>query len=129
MRLYCVTLLIGLSAASGASASSFVTVAPPASASAGSIVYFGTPAPKPVVTAAAASSDMPALNYPPPLPPALATAPVLPAQASPSIVAMGEPAVENFQVSAIAEKKPAGRRPDVAPMVIRGGISGEMFAR
>lgn len=129
MRLYCVALLIGLTAASGASASSIVTIAPPASGSASSFVHFGTPAPKPAVAAAAASSDLPALNYPTPLPPALATAPVRPVQASPSIVAMGEPAVENMQVSAIAEKKPASRRPDVAPMVIRGGISGEMFAR
>lgn len=125
MRLYCVTLLIGATAATGASASSFVTVAAPASPS--SIVYYGKPAP--VMSAAASvATDLPALNYPLPLPPAApAVAPATPA--SPSVVALGEPAVENFQVAAIAEKKPANRRPDFAPMVIRGGISGEMFAR
>lgn len=127
MRLYCVTLLVGVTAASGASASSLVTVAAPASPS--SIVYYGKPAPQPApAMSAAASPNLPALNYPAPLAPIpMAAAPI--AQASPSIVALGEPAVENFQVAAIAEKKPASRKPNFAPMVIRGGISGELFAR
>lgn len=127
MRLYCVTLLVGVTAASGASASSLVTVAAPTSPS--SIVYYGTPAPEAApAMSAAASPNLPALNYPAPLAATpMAAAPI--AQASPSIVALGEPAVENFQVAAIAEKKPASHKPNFTPMVIRGGISGELFAR
>jgi hypothetical protein len=129
MRLFCVALLLGATAATGASASSFVAIGAPASK--GSFVYLGAPASIPEPVAAVAPSvdpQLPPLKYPMQAPPALATAPA-PMQISPSIVAMGEPAVEDFQVAAIAEKKPAAHRPDFAPMVIRGGISGEMFAR
>jgi hypothetical protein len=129
MRLFCVALLLGATAATGASASSFVAIGAPASK--GSFVYLGAPASIPEPVAADAPSvdpPLPPLKYPMQAPPALATAPA-PMQVSPSIVAMGEPAVEDFQVAAIAEKKPAAHRPDFAPMVIRGGISGEMFAR
>jgi hypothetical protein len=129
MRVLCVALILGVTA-TGASASSFLTVGTPAATSTGSFVYLGRPATEPATApaAAVASPGLPALSYPTQAPPALAAAAPA-AQSSPSIVVMGEPAVENFKVAAIAEKKPANRRLDLAPMVIRGGISGEMFAR
>ena len=69
-----------------------------------------------------------ALHYPPPVPAELKAARTQ-TRVSASVVAMGEPGVEYSKVSAIAPKAPQKRAPDFSPMVIRGGISGDVFAR
>lgn len=69
-----------------------------------------------------------ALHYPAPMPPGLkapnGSAPIV--KVSRSVIAMGEPEVEYFKVAAVP-KKPAAPRFALAPLVIRGGISGDAF--
>jgi len=48
---------------------------------------------------------------------------------SPSVIAVAEPAVEPGKVSAIASEAKHRRNPHLPPMVIRGGIFGDPFAR
>ncbi len=153
MRLYCVAMFAGVIASTGASASSFVTLPAPEEAVSPSFVYLGGAEPKAAEAPGAAQPALAALHYPAPLsetlngaeatpaPPvpqiALHYPPPVPAElkasttqtkVSASIIAMGEPEVEYFEVAAIEPKKPKKRAPDFAPMVIRGGISGEVFA-
>lgn len=127
-----------------ASASSFLTLPAEKAAISRSMVFFGTPpmaiakapeAPAAVSTDDAIVPDI-ALAYPAPLDPALRPARPAPAAVpytmlSPSIIALGEPAqpVEDMNVAAIGNNGPALRRPDLAPMVIRGGIAGDAFSR
>ncbi|MDP3896636.1 MAG: hypothetical protein Q8Q62_08165 [Mesorhizobium sp.] len=105
-----------------------------------SMVFYGTP-PEVIATAPAQPAASPgddaivpdvALAYPAPLDPALRPAPPAPyTMLSPSIIALGEPAqpVEDMNVAAIGNSPPALRRSEPAPMVIRGGIAGDAFAR
>jgi hypothetical protein len=78
----------------------------------------------------AADDDEPriALHYPAPIPPGLkapnGSAPIV--RLSRSVIAMGEPEVEYFKVAAVP-KRPAAPRFALAPLVIRGGISGDAF--
>lgn len=136
MRLYCALLGLGLLAAGDASASSFVTVAPPASGKSSSIVMLGTPAPAPAVVAGG-DIPLPPLAYPEP---SGSPAPAFPphgTRVSQSIVAMGEPApfaedaipVAQETVAAIPEAAPPPPLQDAPVLtVIRGGIVGGNFA-
>ena len=61
------------------------------------------------------------------LPPELAGAPIA---LSPSVIALGEPAVEQGLVAAIpSAEKQRPRNPHLPPMVIRGGIFGDPFTQ
>lgn len=153
MRLYCVAIFAGAIASTGASASSFVTLPAREEAVSPSFVYLGGAETKvaeapattePVLAAlhypaplsetlngAGATSAPPvpqiALHYPPPVPAELKASSTQ-TKVSASVIAMGEPEVEYFKVAAIEPKKPQKRAPNFSPMVIRGGISGDVFA-
>lgn len=142
MRLFCSVLCLCVVSGTAASASSFVTLPAETATISRSMVFFGTPAP---ATPRADGADLQevvetvALNYPAPIglrgdptteagsPRALFPDPFT--QISPSVIALGEPAqeVENMEVAAIGAKTPATRGPRFAPMVIRGGITGDAF--
>jgi len=153
MRLHCLAMIAGMAASTGASASSFVTLPAQVRPSSPSIVHLGSAAP---VTAkasparleattpgagAAAVAEAPegersdpalptevALRYPAPVPdelkPSGANATLV---VSRSVIAMGEPAVEMFKVAAVDGGKRQTPRFALAPLVIRGGISGDAF--
>lgn len=154
MRLYCVAIVAGVLASTGASASSFVTVPAPTKAVSPSFVYLGGAEPA-VATVSAPVQDalvypaplsaglvspaLPAapeppkiaLHYPAPFPDALrtpnATAPIT--RVSTSIITMGEPEVEYFEVAAIVPEPRPKQPPNFSPMVMRGGIVGDAIAR
>lgn len=153
MRLYCVAIFAGAIASTGASASSFVTLPAREEAVSPSFVYLGGAEPKIAEAPGTAQPVLAALHYPAPLsgtlngaeaknaPPAPQIAlhypPPVPAElkasskqtkVSASVIAMGETEVEYFKVAAIEPKKPQKRAPNFSPMVIRGGISGDVFA-
>lgn len=153
MRLYCVAIFAGAIASTGASASSFVTLPAREEAVSASFVYLGGAEPKVAEAPATTEPALAALHYPAPLsqtlngaeamsaPPvpqiALHYPPPVPAElkaattqtrVSASIIAMGEPDVEYFEVAAVEPKKTKKRPPDFSPMVIRGGIFGPAFA-
>ena len=121
-RLYCAALLIAFGAADGAHAASIETFGAPKASP--SIIYLGTPAPqaKPAVQAVAAA-DMPALHYPtePPVELAIARAPASGTRISASIIALGEPGIEDVKVAAVPKKTP--HAPE--PIVLRGGVWGD----
>lgn len=146
-------MFAGVIASTGASASSFVTLPAREEAVSPSFVYLGGTEPKVAEAPGAAQPALAALHYPAPLAGALNGAetkgaapvpqialhypPPIPAELkapstqtriSASVIAMGEPEVEYFKVAAIEPKKPRKRAPDFSPMVIRGGISGDVFA-
>lgn len=121
MRLFWVVLGAGVSAASSAAASSFITL-PAAPRDGGSIIHLGAPAPS--VIALAPREPQPVAETPV-MPVEKAAGPTI---ISPSIFALGEPAVEDMHVAAV-EEKPARRGPNFAPMVIRGGLRGDAFER
>ena len=92
-----------------------------------SILYYGPAA------GAGGAPDMifePSLPLAPP-PPELAGAPLdTPVALSPSVIEIGEPAVEKGLVAAIPEaEKQRPRNPHLPPMVIRGGIFGDPATR
>jgi hypothetical protein len=124
MRVFTAVLFLGTAISSGAQASSFDVpesmteaigpsmmaigdVLPPASGAQSSFATVQTPI---EAAAQALGSDAPAL--------------------APSIIAIGEPALDVEKVAAIpadAETKPSPRLA-FSPMVIRGGLAGDAFA-
>lgn len=133
MRLYCIALFAGIAASTGASASSFVTL-PLHGEVSPSVMHLGTApdiatAARPgeaVTSQTGPDETLPALRYPPPMPRGLGM-PVAQTIVSASVIAMGAPAVEDFEVAAVKPEKPA--RPLFAsmPLVMRGGIRGDAF--
>lgn len=127
---------LALIAAGEASASSFVTVAPPAPEDTPSIVVLGTQT-RAVQIAQASQSDamvLPPLSYPGTSLEPRDQAPDSGTMLSPSIVALGQPATElpvadDDVVAAIPKAKPKPRpfRGVSHMMVIRGGIAGDPF--
>jgi hypothetical protein len=109
----------------GAKSSSIVTLGAPAAdskAASPSFIALGSPAPSPTFVA---------LSSPPPSPTQAVAAirtdgPVTP---SPSIIALGEPAVTLEKVAAIPAEKKTKRLQELPPMVIRGGLIGNAFER
>ena len=105
MRIQAVVLALGVTVAGAAEASSLLVVAPPAEKLSVSLTAVGTPQTAPAEGNASI-------------------------QISPSMMAKGEPAVEDENVSSIDAEQPqkstlAAARP---PMVIRGGMVGDAFA-
>ncbi len=133
MRLYCIALLAGIAASTGASASSFVTLPLHGDVSP-SVMHLGTApdiaaAAKPVeaVTSQVRPNEtLPTLRYPPPMPRGL-DVPVAQTRVSASVIAMGAPAVEDFEVAAVKPEKPARSLFASMPLVMRGGIRGDAF--
>lgn len=138
MSLRIITIgMISLAAMTGsAAASSFVTFGEPAPAATPSIVVMGAPDPIKVAATDSAKPETPAdpsqqaLSQMTPgswqqLP---ATAAVEPEVISPSIVAYGTPwpPVTYEKVAAIPKK--TSSKSHFAPMVIRGGLVGDVFA-
>lgn len=88
--------------------------------------HAGTPAEVVKSDVGSAENSLPALHYPPPLPGGI-KAPAAQTRVSASVIAIGEPAVEYFDVAAVKPERPA--RPLFAsmPLVMRGGIRGDAF--
>ncbi len=115
--------------APAAEASSFVSVAPPQGKLSSSFLVLGE-APPPAVQEAAVQrpeKHRSSLDTPPDF----AWEPA-PAILSPSVIALGAPAVEDVKVAAIpkpvAAPKPAARRkPYIVPKVVRAGVQGHAF--
>lgn len=115
-----------LSSTAAADASSFVAIAPPKQPVSRSFVVLGTPG-QPVTEAEAepdagaetrdalASLPMPADPDTPPM-----------RRISRSILAVGSPGVTFEQVAAVRPTRPARNAMQTAPLVIRGGIVGDL---
>lgn len=132
MRVLVLVLLWSTVLAGEASASSFVTLAPPADAATPSFAVLETPSIKTIgLPKAPLSASGTALSYPypaEPLPHVAHGAPPGEVALSPSVVAMGEPAISFDKVAAISDKTRT-RQSLSLPMVIRGGVVGDAFSR
>ena len=122
MRYLFPIVLLGMLASGPAGASSLLQrAAEPVSPS---IIYYGEPKAGSIETAPDVVTEPPIPLEAPPA--GVASADRDPIVVSPSVIALGEPAVESGHVASIGEKR--NRRPP-PPMVIRGGVSGEPSAR
>jgi hypothetical protein len=127
MRHFLPIILLGLLFSGPAGASSFV--APKPVQISPSIIYFGEPEPSDDASAQAEPEQ-------PARPSSVAALPAgrpVPGGSfivlSPSVIALGEPLVETGQVASISREEKPRRNPHLPPMVIRGGIFGDPFAR
>ncbi len=132
MRVLVLVLLWSTVLAGEALASSFVMLAPPADAATPSFVVLGTPSIKTIEPSRTplSVSGMP-LSYPYPTepPPHVAHGPSPGAVVlSPSVIAMGEPAISFDKVAAISNRTRTKQSLSL-PMVIRGGVVGDAFSR
>ncbi|MBE7248033.1 MAG: hypothetical protein INR63_24065, partial [Actinomycetospora chiangmaiensis] len=116
-------VLLGGSA-TAAGASSFVSVEAPREAVSASFVVIGEPAPAPGMQAARAPEKPAPPRSPLDLPP-LASADEDIHRISASIVALGEPDVEEVEVASIGAPPERKADPFRMPMVIRGGVVGD----
>lgn len=126
MRPFLPTILLGILASGAANASSFAELTPAGTRISPSIIFLGTPA------APAPDAVIVAQQIPFAPPPALAGAPKPEiTQVSPSVIALGllQPDVDLSRFAAIDEKPRRMRDPHLPPMVIRGGLFGDAFAR
>lgn len=127
MRYFLPIALLGIAVSGPAGASSFVMLERAVDAATPSIIFYREPR---VETLAPSSPDV-VMQPPIPLgapPPGLAGGAGDMAVISPSIIALGEPAVETGQVASIGQReRPRQRGPNLPPMVIRGGIFGDPF--
>lgn len=131
MRVLVLVLLWSTVLAGEALASSFVMLAPPADAATPSFIVLGTPSIKTIEPSRAplSASGTP-LSYPYPVEPPLAAHGPSPSAValSPSVIAMGEPAISFDKVAAISNRTRTKQSLSL-PMVIRGGVVGDAFSR
>ena len=124
MRPFLPTILLGILASGAADASSFAVFEPVGTRISPSIIFLGTPsAPAPD------AAEQQAASAPPP---ALAGAPEPNVtQVSPSVIALApfQPEVDLSRFAAVDDKPQRMRNPHLPPMVIRGGLFGDAFAR
>lgn len=129
-RLLIPTLFVATGLTGPAIASSFVLLEQAKAPVSPSIIYFGEPEPDTAADEAAAIPARPSAIEPE-TGSFVASAPLQETGSiisiSPSVVAMGEPAVERMIVASISSK-PA-RDPHAVPLVMRGGILGDAYLR
>lgn len=136
MSLFLPTVLLGMLAAGAANASSFAALTPAGTRISPSIIFMGAPAPGSAGPATLAA----AIPFAPPdilgQPPVLGEARKPDTgssvtRISPSVIALGllQPEVDLSRFAAIEDKPRRMRNPHLPPMVIRGGLSGDAFAR
>ena len=122
MRPFLPTVLLGILAPGVASASSFAELAPAGTRISPSIIFLGTPA-RPAPDATIVAQQIPSAPAAAPKPEAT--------RVSPSVIALGllQPDVDLSRFAAIDDKPRRMRDPHLPPMVIRGGLYGDAFAR
>ncbi len=138
MRLLFAIVLLGMLMSGRAGASSFVALPPAAKQVSPSVIYFAGPEPQLAKAEPGdASPELPPLPTPElASPPRLAGAVAKPDEGSSvtvlsaSVIALGARPLEfDFSHIAALDREERPRNPHLPPMVIRGGIFGDAFAR
>lgn len=133
MKTLVTTLLMAICAAAPAAASSFVMLKRADIQPSPSIILFVEPEDASPAAGAAAVVRAPAgaglATRRPAVPGLEVPMPQRYARLSASVIAMGEPAVEPTIVAAIQPEPKPVRNPHLPPMVIRGGLFGDVFQR
>lgn len=126
-------MLLGMLTAGATNASSFAQFAPAGTRISPSIIFLGTPAAAPASAPPDAATVAQQIPFAPPA--GLAAAPKPDGagnitRISPSVIALGllQPEVDLSRFAAIDDKPRRMRNPHLPPMVIRGGLSGDVFA-